>query len=358
MGARGVRAQLCPPPGATVLLGGGGTSPRPREGWRAGAPVARRRGEGGGGRGEGGPRRGSPPPCPGGMARGPRPSPPSSPAHPPWVYTFSRGCGAALGAGRGLVGRRWVSLAGRGGRGLFAAVCSPAFPRRAPRRAASSDPALHVAFPDAAVPLRPTAPAQSCRSAAGTAGVTGRPTGGAWHAAALATAVASLPWVQQPSRGGAGTSPLWPATSRPRAGGGGEWGGGGSGFSCFWFLVGPPEATAKPKGGCRKIAAPNRPQGSLLGPARVGRSGQPLTAQPVPPGGVTSRKNVVLGEEGGLRVGVVEVPFLGGGGRGAAQGAQRCSMRLRMGARWGCAGGSVELRWGVAAVRGAQRAVE
>ena len=84
-----------------------------------------------------------------------------------------------------------------------------------------------------------------------------------------------------------------------------------------------------------------------------------MTAQPAPPGAVTSRKNFVLGGEGGLRVGVVEVPFLGGGGeRRATQGAQRCSMRLRMGARWGCAGGSVELRLGVAAVRGAQRAVE
>ena len=41
----------------------------------------------------------------------------------------------------------------------------------------------------------------------------------------------------------------------------------------FRILVGPPEATAKPKGGRRKIAAPNRPQGGLLGPARVGQSG-------------------------------------------------------------------------------------
>ena len=84
-----------------------------------------------------------------------------------------------------------------------------------------------------------------------------------------------------------------------------------------WLLVGPPEATAKPKGGRRKIAAPNRPQGGLLGPARVGRSGQPVTAQPAPPGAVTSRKSFVLGGEGGLRVGVVEVPFLGGGGGSA-----------------------------------------
>ena len=63
----------------------------------------------------------------------------------------------------------------------------------------------------------------------------------------------------------------------------------------FWFLVGPPEATAKPKGGRRKIAAPNRPQGGLLGPARVGRSGQRVTPQPAPPGAVKGRKSFVLG---------------------------------------------------------------
>ena len=112
--------------------------------------------------------------------------------------------------------------------------------------------------------------------------------------------------------------------------------GGGMGMvSGFWFLVGPPEATAKPKGGRRKIAAPNRPQGGLLGPARVGRSGQQVTAQPAPPGAVKGRKHFVFGGKGGLRVGVVVGRFGGGGGqRGAAQGR---SMGLRMSAAWGCA---------------------
>ena len=54
------------------------------------------------------------PPALGRVARCPQPSPPSSPAHPRWVYTFSRGCQAAPGARRSLVGRRWVSLAGGG----------------------------------------------------------------------------------------------------------------------------------------------------------------------------------------------------------------------------------------------------
>ena len=152
VGARGVPAQLHSPPGAAALSAGGGASCLPRGKWRAGAPVARRPEGGVGGRGKGGPHRGSSRR----VALGPRPSPPSSPALPPLVYAFSRGCLAAPGTGRGLSGRRWVSLAGGGGGlpvrrtpgglpgglrgggrgGLFAAVCSPAFRGRAPRRVA------------------------------------------------------------------------------------------------------------------------------------------------------------------------------------------------------------------------------
>ena len=105
----------------------------------------------------------------------------------------------------------------------------------------------------------------------------------------------------------------------------------------FWFLVGPPEATEKLKGGRRKIAAPNRPQGGLLGPARVGRSGQQVTAQPAPPGAVTGRKKFVFGGEGGLRVGVVVVRFLGGGGGGGSAGLRKGrSVAPRRGAVRGC----------------------
>ena len=49
----------------------------------------------------------------------------------------------------------------------------------------------------------------------------------------------------------------------------------------------------------RKIAALNRPQGGLLGPASVGRRGQRVTAQPAPPGAVTGRKSCVFGGGGG-----------------------------------------------------------
>ena len=52
----------------------------------------------------------------------------------------------------------------------------------------------------------------------------------------------------------------------------------GQGF-CFpvsgWLARGDGEAEG---GGAEKIAAPNRPQGGSLGPARVGRSGQRVTA--------------------------------------------------------------------------------
>ena len=136
-------------------------SPRPQGGWRAGAPVARRPGGGVGGREEGGPRRCSPPPCPGGVARSSRPCPPSSPAHPPWVHTFSRGCRAALGAGRGLVGRGRVSVAGGGGERPLCRGLLPRLPR------AGTKAGLFVcAFLGAAVPLRPTAPAQAAEAQA------------------------------------------------------------------------------------------------------------------------------------------------------------------------------------------------
>ena len=93
--------------------------------------------------------------------------------------------------------------------------------------------------------------------------------------------------------------------------------------STIWYLVGPPEATAKPKGGRRKIAAPHRPHGGLLGPARVGRGGQRVTAQPAPPGAVIGRKNFVFWGMGGSALVWWLGGLRGGGERGAAQGVQR-----------------------------------
>ena len=132
-GRAACRSSCVPLPGVTVLSGGGGTPPWPRGGERVGAPVVRRPGGSGGERGGGAaPLFPSPPPW--GAARGPPAPGPSSAVHPPWVYT---GRPAVVGAGRGPAGRWWVS-AGGGGRGFLAMACSPAFPRQASRRAASS----------------------------------------------------------------------------------------------------------------------------------------------------------------------------------------------------------------------------
>ena len=91
-GACGVRVQLRPSPGVMVPSGGGGWPLR--YGGGRGTSVARRPGGGGGERG-GGATPPFPSPLPWGAARGPRPCPPSSPAHPPRVHT-----------GRWAVGRR------------------------------------------------------------------------------------------------------------------------------------------------------------------------------------------------------------------------------------------------------------
>ena len=124
-GARGVRVQLRPPPGRRGPFWGRGDVPSASGGVEGRRPRGPQAGGGMWWRGEGGPRRCSPAPCPQGVARGPRTCPPSSPTHPPSVYTFSRGCQAALGAGRGLVGRRWVNVAWGGGE-VSLPRCAPA----------------------------------------------------------------------------------------------------------------------------------------------------------------------------------------------------------------------------------------
>ena len=218
VGARGVRAQLRPPPWAPRSLRGEGGRPLGLGGGGGPAPP-RPVGRGGewGGEGSWGraavlhsPVLGEWPVASVQVPLLPRRTPPG----------YIRSAGVA-----GQPWTRWVGLAGVGGgrslcRGLF--PCLPWAGTKAGR--------FICAFLGAAVPLRPTAPAQGRRSAAGTAGVSGRLTGGAWRAAALPAALASPPWAPQPSRGGAGPPSLRPAYGRPRAGGGGGgegWGGGG-----------------------------------------------------------------------------------------------------------------------------------
>ena len=117
------------------------------------------------------------------------------------------------------------------------------------------------------------------------AGVSGRPTGGAWRVAAFAA-----PWVQRPLRGGAGPPSLWSASGRPRAGGGGGGGGFGGVPRCP-----PPAPWRRPP-----TAAGGRPGGSGLGgpaadrgeaysslaspqPYGAGPSCRPSLGSPAPP---------------------------------------------------------------------------
>ena len=88
-----------PPPRAAVLPGGGGTVPSALG--EVGGPRSRGLRVGGGEWGGGRAVVLHLPP-PGGRPLAPCPDPPSSPAHSPRVYVFSRGRGAAAGAGRGL----------------------------------------------------------------------------------------------------------------------------------------------------------------------------------------------------------------------------------------------------------------
>ena len=111
-GARGVLVQLLPPPGRHVPFWGRGDAPSASGVVGGRRPRVPQAWGGVGGRGEGGAAPLFPTPLPWGVAGGPRPCPPSAPAHPPWAYTFSRGYGAVVGTGRGPVGRRWVSVGG------------------------------------------------------------------------------------------------------------------------------------------------------------------------------------------------------------------------------------------------------
>ena len=114
-GARGVQVQLRPPLGVAVPSGGGETSPRPRGGWRAGAPTARRPGGGSWGERGGGAAPLFPTPLPWGGG----PWPPSLsfffPGAPPLGIHVQPGLPGSRGR-RARPGRcRWVSVAGGGG---------------------------------------------------------------------------------------------------------------------------------------------------------------------------------------------------------------------------------------------------
>ena len=161
----------------------------------------------------------------------------------------------------------------------------------------------------AALLPRPTVSAQSRLSAAGNAGVSGRPTGGAWRAAALAAVVASPPWVPRPSRGGgAGLPPLRPASGRLQAGGGGEERG-GEGWREEGFPSVPPWSAGD---------APRLPRG--VGPVvpvpggRAPTGGAHPSPAPLRPPGVRPPCGSSLGPPALLAVAALRWPAREGGG--------------------------------------------
>ena len=131
VGARGVRARLGPPPGAPAPSGGGGSSPLPQGGSRAGAPVVRRPEGGVGGRGERGSRRGSPPPCPGQVARDPPAQSPSFSGAPPLGIYVQPGLPGSPGR-RARLGRSLVGQPGGGGGGGCQCAVPPGARSRGP----------------------------------------------------------------------------------------------------------------------------------------------------------------------------------------------------------------------------------
>ena len=147
-GARPADAAVSPP-GRHGPFSGRGDVPSALGGAEGRRPRGPQAGGGAGGRGGGGggaPR--YPAPLPRGVACGPRPCHPSSPARPPGVYTCSPGCWAAVGAKRGPVGRRWVSVAGEGG---GRSPCPGPLPR--PPQASFRVGCFVCAFLGAAIPL-------------------------------------------------------------------------------------------------------------------------------------------------------------------------------------------------------------
>ena len=156
-GACGVQVRLRPPSGRHGPFWGRGDAPSDAggvEGRRPRGPQAGGEwgGEGGGGR--------AVVPVSSALGGGPWP-----PALSPSLFGAPRQGIHGSPGGRGRrarSGRPPVGQCGGGGGRFLAMACCPTFPRRASRRTASS--------PGATVMLRPTAPAQSRRPAAGYAG--------------------------------------------------------------------------------------------------------------------------------------------------------------------------------------------
>ena len=314
-GARGVRVQLRPPGRVAVPSGGGGASPRFRGG--GGSALLRPAGRGGSGGGAGGGGEGgAAPPLPAPLPRRVSACHPLSPARPPGVCSCCGGRRAAVGVGRGPVGRQWISAAGggggEGGCDLLALVRTPAFPMPASEWVAPFAPSW--------------APPSRGRSAAGNVGACGRFTGGAWRAAALAAAAVSPPLGAAASSWGCGAA-VSPVGLRPLLGRGGGRGGG---------LRSPDAAPRRPRGGGLAVPAPwGQPSAggahsspAPLHPVRAGPSCRPSLGSPAPPavvarrwlagGGREGQRSAVSGLRGSglpLALAVPALPPTGGGAR-------------------------------------------
>ena len=297
-----------PPTGAAALSGGGGTSPLPWGGWRAGALVARGPEGGGGGRGEGASRRGSPPPSSRGVACGPRPRPPFfAGAFPPGILVQPGSFGSPgrrarpgrppvgqPGGGGGSV-RRPPSGARPGGRKVsLPQSVSPPSPGGHQGWLLRLCPALHTALAHVRVPpsrCSPRGALERRRRAAGLPRALREWVGGLEAVgvqAALAAAVASPPGCRGPPGGGgggggggglarrggdAGPPPPWLASGCPQAGG--ERAGGRGGLPIV-----PPRSPG---------AAPRRLQGGglvvLVPGGQPSTEGGALLCCPPPPFG-------------------------------------------------------------------------
>ena len=199
-----------------------------------------------------------------------------SPARPLGVYSCRGGCRAALGVGRGPVGRQWVSAAGGGGRGG-----EPPRPGLRPRL-------LHAG-------LWRGRPVCAVLGAAGPPGrpvACGRFTGGACRGRGPSSAR-----VQRPLRGGCGAA-VSSVCLRPLLGLRGRGG----------ELGGPSGPLARPSDGRGGAAWQSRPRGPAVGWGvalfprpplpRAGPSGRPSLGFLVPPAVAARRWPAGGGREG------------------------------------------------------------
>ena len=311
------RQALLRPPSRTPRSCGGGARPSslPWGGWGAGVPMAR---GSVGGRWWGRPGGVAPwfptSPLRGGRPVALRPVPPPSLAHPPQVYAFGRGRGAAPGAGCGLPP---AGQPGRGG-GRSASVRPSAFPGRATKRASLAAPRslgvwppillrfVVACRPRAYSVCRPCALARARPPVAAPAGAGGRGRGGARRAGQAASPSGRRgPFGRRggvPSASG-GWRDGAPVACRPEGGVGGRGEGGprrGSPTPCPGGPRPWPPAQSPIFSGAPPLGIYVQP-GLPGSPGRRARPGRPSVGQPGGGGGALPVRRTPGGSPGELR---------------------------------------------------------